>query len=108
MVGEEFEIITSEKHLALNVINPLTESIYFVYSIIWYHWHNQKVKNEKVNDLINLDKKWKYYIIKPYLFCSSLLLCHSSYLDIEEDNSFVILFLIVFSFPFTSSVWLIL
>ena len=34
MVGEEFEIITSEKHLALNVINPLTETIYFVYSII--------------------------------------------------------------------------
>ena len=78
MVGEEFEIITSEKHLALNVINPLTETIYFVYSITWYHWHNQKVRNEIVDNLINLDKKWKYCIIKPYS-----LLCHSSYFAIE-------------------------
>ena len=59
MVGEEFEIITSEKHLALNVINPLTEMVYLVYSIIWYHWHNQKVKNEKVDDFDKSGQKWK-------------------------------------------------
>ena len=59
MVGEEFEIITSEKHLALNVINPLTETIYFVCSITWYHWNNQKVRNEKVDDFDKSDKKWK-------------------------------------------------
>ena len=91
-------------HLALNAINSLTESIYFVYSIIWYHWNNQKVRNEIVDDFDKSGQKVVILYYQPYLFCSSLLLCHSSYLDIEEDNSFVILFLIVFSFHSSSLV----
>ena len=63
MVGEEFEIITSEKHLTLNVINPLKETVYLVCSIIWYHWHNQKVKNEKVDDFEKSGQKVEITIL---------------------------------------------
>ena len=57
------------------------------------------MRNEKVDDFDKSGQKVEILYYQPYLFCSSLLLCHSSYLDIEEDNSFVILFLIIFSFP---------